>query len=98
MILKNGEFYNFDDIGGMITYISENKLNTEATKIYVKDFITNKWLNSDEAVYIKLENINTPMNFGIIAVSNRDAANKIISEHGGKITGSFADTLNILKD
>jgi copper chaperone NosL len=98
LILNNGKVYNFDDIGGMIIYISENKINPENEKIYVKDFITNKWLNSDEAVYIKLENINTPMNFGIIAVSNRDAANKIISEHGGKITGSFADTLNILKD
>jgi len=38
------------------------------------------------------------MNFGLIVVSDKDAANKIISEHGGKITGSFTDTLNILKD
>jgi len=89
MILKNGEVYNFDDIGGMITYISENKINPEKEKMYVKDFITKKWLTSDEAVFISLENINTPMNFGLIAVSDKDAADKIMSEHGGKYVGNF---------
>ncbi len=97
MILKNGEVYNFDDIGGMITYVSENKINPETIKIYVKDFNTNKWLTSDEAVFISLENINSPMNFGLIAVSNNEIAGNIISEHGGKIIGSYNDTVNFLR-
>jgi len=97
MILKNGEVYNFDDIGGMITYVSENKINPETTIIYVKDFNTKKWLTSDEAVFISLENINSPMNFGLIAVSDMDTANNILSAHKGKITGSFADTINIIR-
>jgi len=97
MILKNGEVYNFDDIGGMITYVSENKINPETAVIYVKDFNTNKWLTSDEAVFISLENINSPMNFGLIAVSNNEIAGNIISEHGGKITGSYNDMVNFLR-
>ena len=97
MILKNGEVYNFDDIGGMITYVSENKINPETAIIYVKDFNTKKWLTSDEAVFISLENINSPMNFGLIAVSDNEIAGNIISEHGGKITGSYNDTVNFLR-
>ena len=97
MILKNGEVYNFDDIGGMITYVSENKINPETAVIYVKDFNTKKWLTSDEAVFISLENINSPMNFGLIAVSDNEIAGNIISEHGGKITGSYNDTVNFLR-
>ena len=97
MILKNGEVYNFDDIGGMITYVSENKINPETAIIYVKDFNTKKWLTSDEAVFISLENINSPMNFGLIAVSDNEIAGNIISEQGGKITGSYNDTVNSLR-
>ena len=97
MILKNGEVYNFDDIGGMITYVSENKINPETAVIYVKDFNTKKWLTSDEAVFISLENINSPMNFGLIAVSDNEIAGNIISVHGGKITGSYNDTVDFLR-
>jgi len=96
LILQNGEVYNFDDIGGMITYMSENKINPEKEKMYVKDFVTKRWLNSNEAVFVSLESINTPMNFGLIAVSDNEAAGNIISEYGGKITGSYNDTVIFL--
>lgn len=93
LILNNGEHHSFDDIGGMILYLSENNINPAAIKIYVKDFKTNKWLNSDNAVYINVENIKTPMNYGIIAVSDRDSADEIISKNGGRIVGRFPDAL-----
>lgn len=89
MIFENGEVYNFDDIGGMISYVSENKINPEKQKMYVKDFITTKWIDSEKAVFISVEKINTPMGFGLIAVSDKDSADKIISEHGGKYVGNF---------
>ena len=57
--------------------------------MFVKDFNTKKWLTSDEAVFISVENINSPMGFGLIAVSDKDSADKIISEHGGNSVGNF---------
>jgi len=41
LILNKGEVLNFDDIGGMLIYLLENKINPENEKIFVKDFITN---------------------------------------------------------
>ena len=97
LILGDGEVYNFDDIGGMINYVSENKINPENEKMFVKDYITNKWIPSDEAVFISVEKINTPMGFGLIAVSDNEMAGNILSEHGGEITGSYNDTVNFLR-
>jgi len=98
LILENGEVYNFDDIGGMITYVLENRINPETAIIYVKNFNTKKWLTSDEAIFVSLKNINSPMNFGLIAVSDYEMAGNIISEHGGEITGSYNDTVNFLRN
>ena len=94
LIRENGDVFNFDDIGGMLVYVLENKINPENKKIYVKDFISKKWLTSDEAVFVSLENINTPMNFGLVAVSDKQSAMNLISEHPGIITGSYNDTIN----
>lgn len=94
LIREKGDVFNFDDIGGMLVYVLENKINPENKKIYVKDFISKKWLTSDEAVFVSLENINTPMNFGLVAVSDKQSAMNLISEHPGIITGSYNDTIN----
>ena len=93
LISSKGEVYNFDDIGGMILYLSENNINPEAVKIFVKDFNTKKWLTSDNAFYIRTENIKTPMNYEIIAVSDKNSADEIISKHGGKNLGKFGDAV-----
>ena len=97
IVLSNGDVYNFDDIGGMLVYISENKINPERERIYVKDFDTNKWLTSDEAVYIRLEKLNTPMNFGIIAVSGKNSVKEIKSKYDGEFLGKFSDALELLR-
>ena len=97
IVLSNGEVYNFDDIGGMMVYVLENKIDPEKEKMFVKDFITNKWIPSGEAVFISVEKINTPMGFGLIAVSDNEMAGNILSENGGEITGSYNDTINFLR-
>ncbi len=97
IIQQDGAVYNFDDIGGMLVYILDNQISTENKKVYVKDFQSKKWLTSDEAVFLSLEDINTPMNFGLVAVSDKQAAMNLITKHPGIITGSYIDTINYLK-
>ncbi len=97
IIQHDGTVYNFDDIGGMLVYILDNQIDTENKKVYVKDFQSKKWLASDEAVFLNLEDINTPMDFGLVAVSDKQLAIDMISEHPGIITGSYNETLNHLR-
>ena len=98
IIHHDGTVNNFDDIGGMLVYIMDNQINTENKKIYVKDYQSKKWINSKEAIFLSLEDINTPMNFGLVAVSNKQAALDLISNHPGIITGSYVETLNHLRN
>jgi len=98
LISSQGEIYNFDDIGGMILYLSENNINPESVKIFVKDFNTKKWLTSDNAFYIRTENIKTPMNYGIIAFSDKNSAGEIMSKYGGKNIGDFGDAVKWVRN
>ena len=91
LILENGKFLNFDDIGGMIIYVSENNISPQISKIYVKDFNTMDWLDSENAVFVEAKKIKTPMGFGIIAFSDMDKANQFILDDGGRIIGSYSD-------
>lgn len=97
VISDKEEFYSFDDIGGMILYLSENNIDPGTVKILVKDFNTGKWLTSDNALYIRTEKIKAPMNYGIIAVSGKKAADEIISGHGGKNLGEFGEAVKGVK-
>ena len=97
LIMQNGTVYNFDDIGGMMVYMLENKITPEEERIFVKEFNSNRWLGLKEAVFVNIENINTPMNFGLIAVVDSAAASELISKHGGRITGSYFETINYIK-
>ena len=97
LIMQNGTVYNFDDIGGMIVYILENEITPEKEKIFVKDFYSNKWLGLSDAIYVSIDNIKTPMNFGLVAVADSSTASDLISKHGGRVTGSYLDTVKYIK-
>lgn len=96
VIMDNGEVYNFDDIGGMIRYMSDNGISSGEIKIYVKDFNTGKWLGSEEAVYVVTDGINTPMMFGVIAVSDKESANRMVAEHGGRVFERLAYVMEFI--
>ena len=98
LISEKGDVYNFDDIGGMLLYLAEKNISPENSKIYVKDFNTGKWLAGDDAVFIITEDIRTPMNYGIIAFSDRKSAVETVSSHGGRLVGGFSDALDFLNN
>ncbi|MDE0290997.1 MAG: nitrous oxide reductase accessory protein NosL [Candidatus Dadabacteria bacterium] len=98
LILNSRNIYKFDDIGEMILYASESKISPETSEMYVKDFDTGKWLASDEAIYVTVENIKTPMDFGIVALSDKKSADETASEYGGKVIGKFADAQRLLEN
>ena len=89
IIADKRKVYNFDDIGGMIHYMSENKIAPGSVEIYVKDFNTGEWLFFDKAVYVVTDEIQTPMNYGIIAFADKKSADGFISIHRGKVIEQF---------
>lgn len=80
-----GQPINFDDIGCMALYIRRLGPGGEQglKAIYVKDFNTTEWLPAKEAHYVQ-GRINTPMNFGIIALAREESARDFAKRIGGK--------------
>ena len=99
IIMDNGSVYNFDDIGGMIHYLSDNKINSSNLKIYVKDYKTTNWIIFNEAVYVVTDGIKTPMNYGVIAFGEKKDADAFISMKSGNILENFTNvTQHILNN
>ncbi len=67
-----GEARRFDDIGGMLAYLSENQ---EAVATYwVHDFDSGDWIPAEEAHYLLDRDLMSPMGFGIAAFSDMEQA------------------------
>ncbi|NIP30900.1 MAG: hypothetical protein GTO02_13960 [Candidatus Dadabacteria bacterium] len=99
ILLKDGLIYKFDDLGGMIHYIVENKISMESVnKIYVKDYNTKKWLIAEEAIYVSTDKIKTPMNFALLAVDNNDNALELVSRYNGEIIGNFSRAVSWIEE
>jgi copper chaperone NosL len=72
LTLKNGEEKRFDDIGCMLSYISENKANIKY--YWVNDFNSGKTIPAEKAFFIESKNEVTPMGSGILAFGSEKKA------------------------
>lgn len=83
VIFSDGKSDVYDDIGCMIAAFKENEDNIGTG--YVHDYLTEEWIDMNEATYVQDANIMTPMNYGIIAFHSSDEAINFQSENGGDI-------------
>ena len=65
--IKNDTIYYFDDIGCLILWSSENKLDAKDAKVFTKD--SARYINAKDAYY-KIGD-KTPMSYGFVAFENK---------------------------
>lgn len=98
-ILSSGDVKKFDDIGCMIDHITQT--NNELDKIpaiFVRDYLTNKWINAKETHFLQSSQITTPMGHGIIAFASDTVLKNEQSKSGGKHLGNLLDLINKKND
>jgi copper chaperone NosL len=83
----DGNATKFDDIGCMLNFA---KRNPAAAATFVMDYSDRRWLNANEASFVRGGKIATPMNGGIVALGDRARAEQIAREFGGTVA-TFAD-------
>lgn len=91
LILKNGEEKRFDDIGCMLAYAEENKVNIKY--YWVNDFKTGKSLPAEKAFFVRSKNEVTPMGSGLLAFSSEETANGYSAGENSTIL-RFNDLIN----
>lgn len=75
---EEGEARRFDDIGGMLAYISEE--GEAVASYWVHDFASGDWIRAEEATFVMDGDLKTPMGFGIAAFA--DEAQAMAMAHG----------------
>lgn len=77
LFTAKGRTYKFDDISCLLDYKNENKEKAIGAGLYVSNFLSdNELLPVEIAIYIKGENIKSPMGGNIAAFENKEIANK----------------------
>lgn len=87
--LKTNDYLIFDDIGCMLEY-SRTHTNTTEASVWVRDFGSDRWIHSEDAVFYFQDNKQTPMGYGYIAV-RKDASNPENPVPGTTFIGSLQE-------
>lgn len=84
IVKKNNDVIVFDDIGCLMAYMEEYG-DHEVGAAFIRDNNSNAWLNIEDASYVYSVDYWTPMNFGVLAFANADAAKAYINEQPGEL-------------
>ncbi|WLR41225.1 nitrous oxide reductase accessory protein NosL [Bacillus carboniphilus] len=90
VVLANKDHLMYDDIGCLVQDVLQKEDN-EIGASYVKEYGTNEWIEVSDAFYVFDPVLWTPMSYGVVAFSTKEAADQFINQEGkGKLL-SFDD-------
>jgi copper chaperone NosL len=76
LFTTKGRTYKFDDISCLLDYKNDNKEKAINARLYVANFLgDNQQLPVETSVYIKGDNVKSPMGGNIAAFKDRESAN-----------------------
>ena len=88
----DGDAQIFDDIGGMAIYHAEHQ-EEDIAQFWVHDYKTEAWIIADQAFFVMSDNLQTPMGHGVVAFSEQNQAENLVSEAGGMLM-TFTEVLD----
>jgi parallel beta-helix repeat protein len=93
LFTTKGRTYKFDDISCLLDYKNDNKEKALNAGLYVANFLSdNKLLPVEIAVYIKGDNVKSPMGGNIAAFKDRESANTYAVD----LAAEFTDMITFL--
>lgn len=85
LIDKAGAPHKFDEIGCLVNYIKLKHPKRDFRGTFVMDYDQKQWLKSDEAFFVRSEQIRTPMSGGIVAFHDKGRADGVASQFQGQV-------------
>lgn len=83
IVSPTGESRKYDDLGCMLDDYSHSQ--AEMAAIYIHDYNTSTWLDGKAAYYVRANDLHTPMASGLVAFSDRAAAEALAQAHGAEV-------------
>lgn len=75
--------YKFDDIGCMLRFLREHKINGAA--VFVRDYDGSGWMSAYQAQYVRSDAIPSPMGGHMIALKHKAAAEEYAKRFQGTV-------------
>lgn len=75
----------FDDIGDMFAYLHEEGAELNIVSTFVHDYHSKAWIDAEEATFVKADNLQTPMGYGLAAFENQAEARSQAASWAGEL-------------
>ena len=86
LVDREGNVWKFDDIGCMLRYTRDHHFEPQSQTYFVMDYQSQHWLDAARAIYVRSEEISSPMSGGIVAFENEaEAVEFSHSVHGAML-------------
>jgi copper chaperone NosL len=90
---ETGEARRFDDIGGMLAFITEE--SEDVASYWVHDFASGEWIRAEEATFVMDRDLMTPMGFGIAAFADEAQAQAMAFGRENVMVMPFSQVLTL---
>ena len=88
-LIKTNEYLMFDDIGCLLKY--EREVSPQALHgMWVRDYFKNTWIPENEAIFYRIDNISTPMEYGYVAATRSNSEPAIASNAAARFDNDKA--------
>ena len=87
----SGEGRVFDDIGCLLKAVGREAGGVP--RFWFHDASSGAWRDGTDVLFVVSSDIRTPMGGGVIAYSDRAAAERTVQQHGGTVVGSLGELL-----
>lgn len=84
ILLTNGEYRKFDDVGEMLVYQMEHP-EDQVSAWFVHDYNSQGWIRGETAFYVRSEELHTPMGMGIAAFADESDAQDFAAQVDGQV-------------
>ncbi len=87
---KDETAYKFDDVACMLKVIQERQPRGDIVAVFAVDYPTRRWINAQEAWFVRSQSLKTPMGGGIVAFQDQSRAEAAVLQFHGELL-RFAD-------
>ena len=77
LTLQNGEIRKYDDVGCLLKDYATHK--AQVHRVWVRCYDSDKWLDAQQAWFVRSKGLHSPMASCIAAVQSKDAAERLAS-------------------
>lgn len=85
LVDRDGNVWKFDDIGCMLHYSRDHRLNPQSQTFFVMDYHSKQWLDAARAIYVRSTEIESPMAGGIVAFEDQANAAEFSRDVHGEL-------------